>query len=76
MLYSKEQIERANSRNISEFFRGLGYSADYESGEMHIHGFGGLKVNENTCKLLADGVKCFLSRSYENGFRRRTSKLT
>lgn len=48
MLYSKEQIERANSRNISDFFRGLGYSADYESGEMHIHGFGGLKVNENT----------------------------
>ncbi len=48
MLYSKEQIERANSRNISDFFRGLGYSADYESGEMHIHGFGGLKVNEST----------------------------
>lgn len=46
MLYSKEQIERANAQSISDFFRSMGYSVDYESGEMHIHGFGGLKVDE------------------------------
>ncbi len=47
MLYSNEQIERANAQSITKFFRGMGYSADYESGEMHIHGFGGLKVDED-----------------------------
>ncbi len=47
MLYSKEQIERANAQSISDFFRSMGYSVDYESGEMHIHGFGGLKVDED-----------------------------
>lgn len=46
MLYSDEQIKRANDQSITDFFRGMGYSADYESGEMHIHGFGGLKVDE------------------------------
>lgn len=46
MLYSDEQIQRANDQSISDFFRAMGYSADYESGEMHIHGFGGLKVDE------------------------------
>lgn len=46
MLYSDEQIQRANDQSITDFFRGMGYSADYESGEMHIHGFGGLKVDE------------------------------
>lgn len=46
MLYSEEQIQRANDQSISDFFRAMGYSADYESGEMHIHGFGGLKVDE------------------------------
>lgn len=47
MLYSEEQIQRANDQSISDFFRSVGYSADYESGEMHIHGFGGLKVDED-----------------------------
>ncbi len=46
MLYSDEQIQRANDQSITDFFRSMGYSADYESGEMHIHGFGGLKVDE------------------------------
>lgn len=46
MLYSDEQIQRANDQSITDFFCGMGYSADYESGEMHIHGFGGLKVDE------------------------------
>lgn len=47
MYYSDEQIKRANDQSITDFFRGMGYSADFESGEMHIHGFGGLKVDED-----------------------------
>lgn len=47
MLYSDEQIERANAQSITDFFRGMGYSADLEGREMHIHGFGGLKVDED-----------------------------
>ena len=46
MLYTQEQINRANEQSITEFFKCMGYSADKEGREMHIHGFGGLKVDE------------------------------
>lgn len=48
MYYSDEQIERAKSRRITEYFRSIGYSCDREGREIHIHGFGGLKVKEDT----------------------------
>ena len=48
MLYSDEQIRRAESRGITEYFRSIGYSCDREGREIHIHGFGGLKVREET----------------------------
>ncbi|MCI7351797.1 MAG: DUF3991 and toprim domain-containing protein [Ruminococcus sp.] len=48
MYYSDEQIRRAESRGITEYFRSKGYSCDREGREIHIHGFGGLKVKEDT----------------------------
>ncbi len=48
MFFSDEQIERANGQGITEYFRRNGYSCDREGREMHIHGFGGLKVREDT----------------------------
>lgn len=48
MYYSDEQIRRAESREITEYFRSNGYSCDREGREIHIHGFGGLKVKEDT----------------------------
>lgn len=48
MFYSDEQIRRAEERGITEYFRSRGYSCDREGREIHIHGFGGMKVKENT----------------------------
>lgn len=48
MFYSENQIERANSYGIIEYFRRNGYSCEREGREIHIHGFGGLKVKEET----------------------------
>ena len=50
MYYTKEQIERANQQSITEFFRSNGYSCERKGREMHIHGFGGMKVDEVTQK--------------------------
>ncbi len=48
MFYSDEQIRRAEERGITEYFRSRGYSCDREGKEIHIHGFGGMKVKEDT----------------------------
>ena len=48
MLYSEEQIQRANERSISEYFRQAGYSCKRVGSETHIEGFGGFYVNETT----------------------------
>lgn len=48
MLYSEEQIQRANGQSISDYFRAQGYSCTREGREIHIHGFGGFKVREDT----------------------------
>ena len=41
MLYSEEQIQRANERSITEYFRQAGYSCKRVGSETHIEGFGG-----------------------------------
>ena len=41
MLYTEEQIQRANERSISEYFRQAGYSCKRVGSETHIEGFGG-----------------------------------
>lgn len=48
MLYSEEQIQRANERSISEYFCQAGYSCKRVGSETHIEGFGGFYVNETT----------------------------
>lgn len=48
VLYSEEQIQRANERSISEYFRQAGYSCKRVGSETHIEGFGGFYVNETT----------------------------
>lgn len=48
MFYSDEQVRRAEERGITEYFRSRGYSCDREGKEIHIHGFGGMKVKEDT----------------------------
>ena len=48
MLYSEEQIQRANERSITEYFRQAGYSCKRVGLETHIEGFGGFHVNETT----------------------------
>lgn len=51
MKYSDEQTERANSRNIVEYFRSLGYKTERSGKDVKIHGFGGLCVNPETNKF-------------------------
>lgn len=46
MLYTEEQIQRANERSISEFFRQEGYSCKKIRSETHIAGFGGFYVKD------------------------------
>lgn len=48
MLYTEEQIQRANERSISEFFRQEGYSCKKIRSETHIAGFGGFYVKDST----------------------------
>ena len=48
MLYTEEQIQRANERSISEFFRQEGYSCKKVRSETHIAGFGGFYVKDST----------------------------
>lgn len=48
MLYSEEQIQRANGRSISEYFSQAGYSCKRVGAETHIEGFGGFYVNDTT----------------------------
>lgn len=48
MLYSEEQIQRANECSITEYFRQAGYSCKRVGSETHIEGFGGFYVNETT----------------------------
>lgn len=48
MYYSDEQAARAFEKSITEYFIQKGYSVDREGREMHIHGFGGFKVREET----------------------------
>lgn len=46
MLYTEEQIQRANERSISEFFQQEGYSCKKIRSETHIAGFGGFYVKD------------------------------
>ena len=48
MLYTEEQIQRANERSISEFFQQEGYSYKKIRSETHIAGFGGFYVKDST----------------------------
>ena len=52
MLYTEEQIQRANERSISEFFRQEGYSCKKIRSETHIAGFGGFYVKDTAVPLL------------------------
>ena len=46
MLYTEEQIRRANERSISDYFRQEGYSCKKIRSETHIAGFGGFYVKD------------------------------
>lgn len=46
MLYTEEQIQRANERSISDYFRQEGYSCKKIRSETHIAGFGGFYVKD------------------------------
>lgn len=48
MLYTEEQIQRANERSISDYFRHEGYSCKKIRSETHIAGFGGFYVKDST----------------------------
>ena len=48
MLYTDEQIRRANERSISEYFQQEGYSCKKIRSETHIAGFGGFYVKDST----------------------------
>lgn len=48
MLYTEEQIQRANERSISDYFRQEGYSCKKIRSETHIAGFGGFYVKDST----------------------------
>ena len=48
MFYSKEQIETANSRSITEYFMLHGFRCDHSGRETHIRGFGGFYVRDGT----------------------------
>ena len=48
MLYSEEQIRRANERSITEYFRQAGYSCKRVGSETHIEGFGEFYVKDTT----------------------------
>lgn len=50
MYYSEEQIQRANSQSITEYFSRNGYPCERSGREMHIRGFGGFMVDESTQK--------------------------
>lgn len=46
MLYSDEQIERAKSINtLISYFQSHGYKCEREGKEIHVRGFGGLKIS-------------------------------
>lgn len=46
MFYTEEQIQRANARSISDYFRQEGYSCKQIRSETHIAGFGGFYVKD------------------------------
>lgn len=46
MFYTEEQINRANARSISDYFRSEGYSCKQIRSETHIAGFGGFYVKD------------------------------
>lgn len=48
MLYSADQVERANEQKISEYFRSHGYTCQRSGREIHVRGFGGLKIKDDT----------------------------
>lgn len=51
MLYTDEQIRRANERSISEYFQQEGYSCKKIRSETHIAGFGGFYVKVRSRKI-------------------------
>lgn len=51
MYYSKEQIARANSRSIAEYFSEQGYKCERSGRQTHIRGFGGFYVENESNKF-------------------------
>ena len=48
MIFTKEQIDAANARPISEYFSSRGYECERSGNETHIRGFGGFFVKDAT----------------------------
>ena len=48
MMFTKEQIEDANSRPIADYFISRGYKCERAGRETHIRGFGGFFVKDST----------------------------
>lgn len=48
MMFTKEQINEANSRPIADYFSSRGYKCERAGRETHIRGFGGFFVKDST----------------------------
>lgn len=48
MKYTQEEIDRAASVSISDYFKSRGYDCEQRGKEIHIKGFGGFNVNPQT----------------------------
>ena len=65
-----EMIERARNANLVEYFKSGGYEFEQRKSEVHVRGYGGLYVNEETNQW-----HCF-SMSGKNGGRNAINCLT
>lgn len=65
-----EMIEQARSANLAEYFKSGGYEFEQRRSEVHVRGYGGLYVNEETNQWY-----CF-SMSGKNGGKNAVNCLT
>ncbi len=65
-----EMIERARNANLAEYFKSGGYEFEQRRSEVHVRGYGGLYVNEETNQWY-----CF-SMSEKNGGKNAVNCLT
>ncbi len=70
LYVTDEMIEQARSANLAEYFKSGGYECEQRRSEVHVRGYGGLYVNEETNQWY-----CF-SMSGRNGGKNAVNCLT